>query len=209
MQGTSHSRNAKFCNLKKNRNSNFVTNRTDEHSKFNQLCLKCGLCCNGGIFADVSLEGNETAAQYRVLGLLFKGQSCVSKQPAPSDPPKFVQPCSALCGSRCMIYAQRPAHCRKFDCLLLTAAVGGEVDLAEALGVVSRAVQARERILAMLRALGNVDESSPIRSRFAAVTEHFETYRPTREQADAYGELTLAMHEFNMLISERFYDGHD
>src|SRR5437879_4693777 len=47
------------------------------------LCLECGLCCNGVIFADVRLQAGEDATALRNLGL------SVSRN-------KFSQPCSAF-----------------------------------------------------------------------------------------------------------------
>src|SRR5437868_1476023 len=88
------------------------------------LCLECGLCCNGVIFADVRLQRGDDPGRLRALGLPI----ATPHAPSSASPlrktggvpaPRFAQPCAALDGCRCRIYADRPAYCRQFDCLLL------------------------------------------------------------------------------------------
>jgi hypothetical protein len=58
---------------------------------------------------------------------------------ARDDYPAMPQPCAALEGTACRVYAERPMRCISYRCHLLEAYEGGEVDLAEALGVVALA----------------------------------------------------------------------
>jgi Fe-S-cluster containining protein len=51
----------------------------------------------------------------------------------------LVQPCSALAGTRCSCYPDRPRACRGYRCVLLAALAAGEATLDEALAVVARA----------------------------------------------------------------------
>src|ERR1041384_8180337 len=101
-------------------------------SQSNDLCLECGLCCNGVIFADVQLEPADDAARLQSLGLSLSrpraGQGSATKAGNPQSAictsarearnqfeepilrraweanPKFKQPCSAFDGCRCRIY---------------------------------------------------------------------------------------------------------
>src|SRR5208337_5052378 len=75
-----------------------------------QLCPKCGLCCNGALFADVRLQKNDDSRRLTELGLSVKSKA---------DRPVFPQPCSCFVGTLCRIYAERPGHCRAFECGLL------------------------------------------------------------------------------------------
>jgi uncharacterized protein len=92
------------------------------------LCTACGLCCDGTLFGSVRLAPGEAAR----IGLPVLGEL-------------LPQPCAALEGARCAIYAARPAGCRAFDCLLLHALRDGEVGLDEALQTVA---EARRRVAA-------------------------------------------------------------
>lgn len=98
-------------------------------STTSELCQRCGLCCDGTLFTRTPLHEREVDA-LRALS------------PLPGDEaraPGLAQPCAALRGSRCAIYAERPASCRGYECLLFGALVEGEVGLDDALAVVDEA----------------------------------------------------------------------
>ena len=78
------------------------------------LCTRCGLCCDGSLFADVELAGGDEAAALEVMGLeIEEGDE--------DDDGLLLQPCGALQGKRCGIYPHRPDCCRTFECQLLQA----------------------------------------------------------------------------------------
>src|SRR4051812_25402442 len=111
-----------------------------KHSVGEKLCLTCGLCCNGVIFADVQLQPGDDATRLEALGLSLKNfpkqksaQTSISDSNAVSLKIKFSQPCVAFDGCRCRIYADRPKYCREFDCALLKCVNAGEVKTAGAL----------------------------------------------------------------------------
>src|ERR1041385_5603363 len=96
-------------------------NRRMNPNDSNSLCLECGLCCNGVIFADVRLQPGDNAPRLQSLGLKFlpNRQSQIANR-------KFSQPCAAFAGCKCTIYSERPTYCRKFECLLLKSVKTGE-----------------------------------------------------------------------------------
>src|SRR5438067_11601285 len=124
------------------------------------LCLECGLCCNGVIFADVRLQPEDDPARLKALGLT------ISTPHLRDGTRHFNQPCSALDGCRCRIYADRPAYCRQFDCLLLKSVNEGRTGTAEALGTIRTARQGMDKVLGLLRKLGDTDEHIPLAKRF-------------------------------------------
>ena len=70
------------------------------------LCTQCGLCCDGSLFADVELAGRAEATRLEVMGLRIDDDD--------SDGALLLQPCSALQGRRCSIYARvRAIRCRR------------------------------------------------------------------------------------------------
>jgi uncharacterized protein len=91
------------------------------------LCTRCGLCCNGSFFADVELSGTRESAPLEALGLEIE------------DDNLLIQPCGALKGTRCSIYAHRPKCCRTFECLLLQRVRAGEVSIPVALRKIAQA----------------------------------------------------------------------
>jgi hypothetical protein len=120
-------------------------------------------------------------------------------------PGTFRQPCSALEGCRCLIYSQRPVHCRQFECLLLKELQSGKVKEAAALRIIRQAREKLRKVQDLLRALGNQEEHLAVRARCKRVEESMKRRRPSKEHADTYGQLTLAIHDLNLIISERFY----
>ena len=161
------------------------------------LCLACGMCCDGTLFKDVELQPGDNAARLSTLGLPVRHlqrKTC------------FAQPCAALgADCRCAIYAQRPARCRQFDCVQLTALANGTTTPAAALRTVQRARRLAQKVRRLLRSLGDHDEQRALRLRFQRVQRRFEKGGSTVEASAVFAELSLAMHRLNLILSRSFY----
>lgn len=164
----------------------------------NSLCRECGLCCNGVIFADVQLREGDDAARLRTLGLAFASTSRAGIE-------KFKQPCAAFGGCQCNIYTERPTYCREFECLLLKSVKAGEIKISEARKVIRAALKQSETVKHLLRRLGDADETIALNKRFQRTQRKVERGAYDQDAAHIFGELTLAVHKLNMLLSERFY----
>lgn len=122
------------------------------------LCTQCGLCCDGTLFADVELVGEPEAIRLEIMGLEVEdgpGAGLLS------------QPCAALRGTRCGIYAHRPQCCRTFECQLLQDAQAGAVSVAAAEGKIAEALRRIRRVRELLAQLGEGDASLPLKERCA------------------------------------------
>jgi Fe-S-cluster containining protein len=95
-----------------------------EPSLTDTLCTRCGLCCDGSLFADVELAGHVEATRLEVMGLGIDDDD--------ADGALLSQPCRALRGTRCGIYAHRPGCCRTFECRLLRDVRRGTVKVERA-----------------------------------------------------------------------------
>ena len=163
------------------------------------LCLVCGLCCNGVLFADVQLQSGDEAARVQSLGLRLKsGGRCQ---------PKLVQPCEGFDGSRCRIYADRPKYCAEFECLLLKGVKAGRTEPAVALRIIGRARELAEKVRRLLRELGDSEEELSLGARFRRTARRMESLELDETMADLHAKLTLAVHDLNRLMSEAFYPG--
>lgn len=91
------------------------------------LCTECGLCCDGAIFDDVELRDCREATSMECLGLEIEEEDGRSL---------LIQPCRALIGTKCTVYAHRPRCCRSFECKLLKEYQSNETSLIDALDVV-------------------------------------------------------------------------
>jgi len=98
------------------------------------LCLACGLCCDGTLFARVPL-GSEEAGPARALGLaVTEGAQGAS----------FAQPCPLFREGCCSVYGRTPQPCVRFRCRLLDRFLAGAVPLEEGLRIVARARNLRD-----------------------------------------------------------------
>jgi Fe-S-cluster containining protein len=114
------------------------------------LCQRCGLCCDGNLFSTVPLRQTEIAPMERLGLAVIKRENGTS--------PGFTQRCTALEGSCCTVYAERPEACRRYRCFLLMALAEDEVSLEEALKTVD---EAHERIRAVEAVLPPARADSP------------------------------------------------
>lgn len=171
-----------------------------KRSVSNQLCLSCGLCCNGVVFRDVKLQPNDDPDELRSLGLAVLGSGG-------ARPARFLQPCKALEGCQCRIYADRPAYCRQFECGLFKSVLRGRTEPAEALRLIRAARRGAEKVRRLLRALGDADEGISLAVRFRRAAKRLKKASVAKEEAEIFGRLTLAMHDLNLLLSGKFYPG--
>src|SRR5262245_53241941 len=123
------------------------------------LCTTCGLCCDGTLFADVELVGQAELARLEIMGMAVENED--------RNTGLLSQPCAALRGTRCGIYAHRPKCCRVFECNLLQDAQDGAVTVERALELIANARDQIGRVRAMLGRLGNRDEDLPLKERCA------------------------------------------
>ena len=165
------------------------------------LCPKCGLCCNGVIFANVGLHPGDDAARLQSLGLPL------STPRSGLRPPHAAQPCAAFDGCRCRVYADRPQYCRQFECVLLKSVQAGRTESAAALRIIRTARERADKVRRLLSALGDTDEQLPLSARFRHTGKRLQGHDLDEATSDLYAQLTLAVHDLNLLLGDAFYPG--
>lgn len=125
------------------------------------LCTRCGLCCDGSLFADVELGRREDATALVGLGLELEEDD--DREGAEV----LLQPCAALRGTRCGVYAHRPGCCRTFECRVLQELRRGSLTPSAAQSRVDEAVRRIESVRGRLRRLGPVDARLPLAEQVA------------------------------------------
>jgi len=161
------------------------------------LCTNCGLCCDGTLFADVELSGPAEAARLEIMGLDTESEN--------GSAGLLSQPCAALRGTRCGIYAQRPKCCRVFECNLLQDAKHGDVTIERALEHIADARAQIRHVRSLLVLVGNRDENLPIKERCAEslAADDAVTSKGLAHRAD----LTAAMAALEKTIWNHFLGG--
>jgi len=153
------------------------------------LCLQCGLCCNGALFADVRRERGDHSPLFEQHG------------------PRVAQPCPAFNSAdcRCAVYADRPARCRKFECKQLLAVRGGTKTIAAALLKISAARGMAGEVEKLLSRLGFNQAALPLSKRFQRCQRAAERGEILPGHLDCLADLQLAMHRLNLLLAQDFY----
>ncbi len=165
-----------------------------------QLCLACGLCCDGSLFDGVQLEPGDDPTKLKALGLpvtFSRGRNPVAR---------FPQPCKALCADRtCQVYANRPGQCRIFECGVLKEMKADRTTPAAALRLVRKARRQADQVRRLLHELGDRDHHRALGERFHRMQCRLEaeaTDEPTRA---LFADLSLAVHRLKLLAHDKFY----
>jgi hypothetical protein len=161
------------------------------------LCTRCGLCCDGTLFADVELSGRAEATRLAVLGLEVEDDE--------SRGELLVQPCAALRGTRCSVYVHRPKCCRTFECALLQDARRGAVSPESARVHIAEALKLVRRGRALVAQLGEWDSKLPLAECAAEVLAG--EVGADRTASAKRAELAATMSELAALIRKTFLRG--
>lgn len=165
-----------------------------------QLCLACGLCCDGTLFDNVHLGSGDDPSKLKALGQPI----AVARAKTPIT--HFRQPCAVLCTDRkCRIYADRPLQCRNFECGVFKDAQTGRIEATVALRLVKKARRQADNIRRLLRGLGDTGERRSLGDRFRRVQRRMESSPADEAAAAMFSELGLAVHAFNLVAHEKFY----
>lgn len=106
------------------------------------LCLSCGLCCSGAVFARVPLETTDSLTPLQAGGI-----------PVQRNEKRhyFTLPCAAhRHDGGCQVYADRPGMCRAYRCEVLKKFDRGGTSWAEAQQRIGRLRMLKETLAAEL-----------------------------------------------------------
>ena len=164
-----------------------------EPSLTDTLCTRCGLCCDGSLFADVELAGRAEATRLEVMGLEIDDDS---------DRALLLLPCRALKGRLCGIYPHRPECCRTFECRLLQEARRGVVSVERAGEKIADALGQIGRVRELLAQLGHRDARLPLKESCAEALAREPDLDPEVNRKRA--ELESAMSAVEDLVRKTF-----
>lgn len=164
-----------------------------EPSLTDTLCIGCGLCCDGSLFADVELAGRAEISRLEALGLEVDEEGASRALP---------QPCAALRGRRCQIYRHRPSCCRTFECQLLQEVRSGVVEVEQAKERIAVTLQWIARARELIRQLGPRDRGLPLAESCAEALARGG--HPSASRKKTRAELEAAMAEVTERIRRTF-----
>ena len=154
-----------------------------------RLCLDCGLCCNGVLFDQVDLQSGDNRKALKARGLKIKrGQW-------------FNQPCTALCGTLCQLYRERPVRCRLFECRQYRLVAAGETSYEAAAARIAQVQDRVAEVEAMLAQCGSGNVRKPLAQRYATALE-------LDPEAVGAGGLAAAMGRLQLELNGHFRPGN-
>ena len=106
------------------------------------ICLPCGICCNGTMIGFVQLEAEELPVMRKLMDITETNSEGF-----------FLEPCKKLSDEGCTIYSQRPKHCDTFNCKLLKSIQQKEIDFISAMEIINEVKQRRLSIEKQLASL--------------------------------------------------------
>jgi Fe-S-cluster containining protein len=160
-----------------------------------QLCPKCGLCCNGVLFADVELRKGDDAQRLVELGLslIKKG-----RQQA------FAQPCACFDGKLCRIYNERPKRCRTFECGLLKRVQAGALGADAALKTIAEAKRQVEKVSKLLCGAGSDDARLALSQRYERAMSTPVDLSGGKASAELPGKLMTTYRDLMLTLQRDF-----
>jgi uncharacterized protein len=152
------------------------------------LCLRCGMCCNGVLFADVRRERDDPSPLFEQYG------------------PRVAQPCPAFNSTdcKCALYSVRPARCRKFECRQLLGVRAGTNSIPQALRQIHNARKLVVKVEKSLGQLGFNDVKLPLKRRFQKCQHAASLGKISTADFGLLADLQLAFHQLNLLLTEKF-----
>jgi Fe-S-cluster containining protein len=142
----------------------------------------------------VELSGRAEATGLEILGLEIEDDD--------TGGGLLMQPCRALEGKRCRIYAHRPACCRTFECRLLQDVRRGAVSVGQAGGHIADALSRIARVKELLAQVGQHEADLPLKERCADALALLAA--ANRDRSPGAAELEASMSAVEELIRERF-----
>lgn len=155
------------------------------------LCVRCGFCCDGTIFKKVQLEEQDDAGKLPLFQITSVQGDFF-----------FQQPCFAFDQIRgCRIYHIRPIKCRNFSCKLLSQLKNQELTFKKAMALTERTRQLK---IALFKeaARHHIDKKFFLNTRM--LVDHIESDLPSRDREHIYGDARVRCADFSAYLHKYF-----
>lgn len=156
------------------------------------ICLACGLCCDGSLIGFVELQKEEIPKIKKLMDVEDSHGNGF-----------FLQPCKKYCNG-CTIYENRPSNCDKFNCGLLQSVNQNEIAFEDALLKVQE-VKDRKAVIQKQIALLHITLKSP--SFYFKMVELKKVLKKLKLASlftSAHEELSLNLFQLDQLLFKDF-----
>ncbi len=161
-------------------------------SDSSNICLACGLCCDGTLIGYVQLDKEELPALKKVMTIETAG-----------DNGFILHPCPSFCNS-CTIYENRPKQCAKFKCELLKSVDENKLAFDTAVDVVALVKIKKATIEKKVGQLGYTLNSQSFYFKMAELKKLLHKTKLESLVTTEHLELIANLKELDSLLTENF-----
>ncbi len=157
------------------------------------ICLSCGLCCDGVLIGFVQLDKEELSVMRTLKDIEAFENSGL-----------FFQPCSNLDADGCNIYSQRPRQCDLFKCEILKSIENKELDFDSALEIINLVKQKKLNIEKQFASLPFRLQSQSFYFKIVEIHNFMQKNNGESTLQQTHGSLLSEIDELNTLVSKSF-----
>ncbi len=161
-------------------------------SDSSNICLSCGLCCDGTLIGFVQLTREELPLVRDLLKVEEADGNGI-----------FLQPCIKYCDG-CTIYNERPKQCASFKCGLLKSVDQKEIDFNLAVEVVNEVKQLKISIEKKLTIFPIKLKSQSFYYKIVELKKLLQQTNSESLLAQNKKELISELHELDNLLLKNF-----
>jgi Fe-S-cluster containining protein len=158
------------------------------------ICIKCGMCCDGIMFPYARLQTQESINPNYEFNIKNNEQKV------------FQLPCSYLKDKKCTIYQNRPYRvCDKFKCKLLRRYIAGDISFVDAVETIESVSKLRNKLLKAIADFNPSNTLSVLSKEFVSFEEHQIKQLGELEFRKKYGQTILDYRVLRMSLKKWFY----
>lgn len=172
-------------------------------SKSSQLCVACGLCCDGAINLHAFVEANEDIKAFESAGIKLT--------PTRDGRYRLDFPCARFSEGKCQTYNCRPAICHSYRCKLLKRHDHGHISHEQARKVVEIAKGKIQRVTALAAECFPDLRAHSLRELLRTIDERFAELDPQaqREFRKKHGDLLVQRRALELYLMRHFFRQRD
>ncbi|WP_347157632.1 YkgJ family cysteine cluster protein [Pontibacter chitinilyticus] len=156
------------------------------------ICLACGLCCDGTLVGFVQLSPEELPRIKEVMAIEEASNDGI-----------FLQPCNNYCDG-CTIYPDRPKQCASYDCELLRSLQRKELDYTSAIEIIEVAKQRKNAIEEKVALLEIKLQSESFYFKIAELKKLYQKNEHALAATPDFKVLIADIEQLDRLLSEKF-----
>jgi Fe-S-cluster containining protein len=157
------------------------------------ICLACGLCCDGTLIGFVQLESEELSSVRKLMEIEETDENGM-----------FFLPCNELGCNGCNVYSQRPKACRNFECGILKSVEKKELSFDKATEVIDVVKQKKIAIEKQVATLQIELQSKSFHFKTLELKKLLRKDKSELSLSQNHQELKLELEELEELLSKSF-----